>query len=896
MDCSQELSTLLKEVSDLPEQLVLCIKHGTNDGVVTALSLAALDPQLTTRVFTPLPSLALELCMRWKDQNHSAVVAAFGRVLDLFPHLTEAALRVLSDGSGELHLLHGLDALDASGDLDAVINLLLGTLRLLRYDNDTFTCLRRPTDFLKYFEHRHDVVRYLAIRIFCVEMYASDKMQQSLFEKHLRGERINGPYEGVDIDYTFFALWERKRIEDGLASTEKVRSKFERKELPTICHRQLEQQNFSGEVVLVEGTLLLKSSQSSPITSSGLTIFTPTTSYNLSQLAQALNQPGPILVTGLPGSGKTHAIDSLAAQLHRSSKMITLHLNEQSDMKLLVGVYTTGSQPGSFQWNPGVLTTALREGRWVMIEDLDRIPSNAMSTLLPLIERGELSIPSRNELIKAAKGFRIIATMRSFVNTSGDEASSLSRIMGARLWRQINFKALRASDMRQIVTQQYPIIRKYLDEMLTTFTDVQEEISRLTIRHPILRARPLSIRELLKWCGRASQALRLANCVTGEEPVPETTIDSLFLDALDCFVGHVEVDEVIATVASIVAKHLRMHEQRHDHLLNNRKPAYRPGKGVTDKNFLIGRAKLAVRTANQSSPAYTKGLEMDTNVHALRLMEQVGVALSMKEPILLVGETGIGKTTVVQSLAKLLRHHLTAINLSQQSESDDLLVGFKPVNARTFMTPLKDAFDALYQDKLDNAKNTDFAKALRQNIANGQWERVLKLWGVAIRTMQKSLSSNKREAKRQKIARDSQSATRDVLNDFANRLAVVEHRLTEQRGAFAFEFVEGKLVNAVRNGHWVLLDEINLASQETLECIADLLEGGRSGQPSIMLSETGRTERIEAHPDFRLFGAMNPASDIGKRDLPMAIRSRFTEIFDNCKGGTAHTLYNRSVS
>lgn len=33
------------------------------------------------------------------------------------------------------------------------------------------------------------------------------------------------------------------------------------------------------------------------------------------------------------------------------------------------------------------------------------------------------------------------------------------------------------------------------------------------------------------------------------------------------------------------------------------------------------------------------------------------------------------------------------------------------------------------------------------------------------------------------------------------------------------------------------------------------------------------------HPDFRLFGAMNPASDVGKRNLPANIRSRFTEIF-----------------
>ena len=38
----------------------------------------------------------------------------------------------------------------------------------------------------------------------------------------------------------------------------------------------------------------------------------------------------------------------------------------------------------------------------------------------------------------------------------------------------------------------------------------------------------------------------------------------------------------------------------------------------------------------------------------------------------------------------------------------------------------------------------------------------------------------------------------------------------------AFTFEEGELVHALRNGHWVLLDEVNLASTETLQVtIAD---------------------------------------------------------------------------
>lgn len=41
--------------------------------------------------------------------------------------------------------------------------------------------------------------------------------------------------------------------------------------------------------------------------------------------------------------------------------------------------------------------------------------------------------------------------------------------------------------------------------------------------------------------------------------------------------------------------------------------------------------------------------------HALRNMERVAAAVSLAEPVLLVGETGTGKTTLVQQIAKQVR-------------------------------------------------------------------------------------------------------------------------------------------------------------------------------------------------------------------------------------------------
>lgn len=87
------------------------------------------------------------------------------------------------------------------------------------------------------------------------------------------------------------------------------------------------------------------------------------------------------------------------------------------------------------------------------------------------------------------------------------------------------------------------------------------------------------------------------------------------------------------------------------------------------------------------------------------------------------------------------------------------------------------------------------------------------------------------------------------------------------------------MTKAIVNGEWIILDEINLASPETLQFLTPLLDNNSSENSHIILYEKGSTEPLIRHPEFRLFGAMNPASDIGKRNLPINIRNRFTEIF-----------------
>ena len=68
------------------------------------------------------------------------------------------------------------------------------------------------------------------------------------------------------------------------------------------------------------------------------------------------------------------------------------------------------------------------------------------------------------------------------------------------------------------------------------------------------------------------------------------------------------------------------------------------------------------------------------------------------------------------------------------------------------------------------------------------------------------------------------------------KIIQLKKQLKNAESGIAFHFVEGVLVQAIRSGEWVLLDEINLATTETLECLSGMLE---SSSGSVVLMERG---------------------------------------------------------
>ncbi|KAI7604189.1 midasin, partial [Hortaea werneckii] len=712
--------------------------------------------------------------------------------------------------------------------------------------------------------HPSKPVVYLSIRILQVLLDGADYWFEQMTREYLGEDDaesgIDGPWDIQMIDYRFLSLWEDQRSDEVSGLLQSAKSCDTRRVLP--CDA------FHTSTTLVGGFLFpVNSTNNLQHPYSEDLVVTSTIDANVRAITSALRGPNPLLLSGLAGSGKSLLARHVARKLGKLDKMVTLHLNEQSDAKLLIGIYTTGDQPGTFVWKPGVLTTAVQEGRWILIEDLDRAPNEIIGTLLPLIESRELMIPSQKQKISASQGFRILATVRTHLNHRGEETKPLSHMLGTRHWQHVSVNVPPVNEQSQIARKLYPSLAELLPQLTAAYERLEASRQRAVLvgqsKTGILRA--ISPRDLLKWCSRVHKLLQHRTSFSSSD------VDEISMEAVDCFIGALPEGSARTGMAGVIAEELRIDPQRRDYLLTEREVRY----DVDNARINVGRYSLPRAQQQKLAPS-----SFSTNPHTSRMLERVAAAVINREPLLLVGETGVGKTTAVQHLARHLGKKLEPFNLSQQSEAGDLLGGFKPVTARSLIVPMKDEFDELFRSSFSTTKNQQFLELLAKQMTKSNWKGVCKLWRQALKMVdqQRPVSPSRQGEAPSKKRKVENKKTLDFAkwDEFAANLGALEKRVGTGSEGFAFSFVEGNIVKAVRNGDWVLLDEINLASPDTLESITDLLD---PSAPSLLLTEAGNIERIEAHPDFRVFAAMNPATDVGKKDLPPGIRSRFTELY-----------------
>ncbi|KAH9400523.1 AAA ATPase midasin [Tyrophagus putrescentiae] len=539
------------------------------------------------------------------------------------------------------------------------------------------------------------------------------------------------------------------------------------------------------------------------------------------------------------GSGKTTLIRQLARLTGREQPpdVLTVQISDQVDSKYLLGSYICSDVPGEFLFNLGPLLRAIQSGSWLVLEDIDFASSDVISLVTSIIEsKTASSIPGcENKIDKFNSNFRIFFTRRVSGATSSEVNNyNLVNLLG-RACTVVSINNLDFAETSQLIEQKWPSLKPIIPKIIEIYQN-------LTTSDKISVKRYITLRDLIKWCHRLANYFQLNSANVAEDA---------FLDAIDCFASFSSNAELFQSKSLTLSSSLNITKAVCEQLLTRRTPNIDIGQDV-----VIGRQKIERHssTASVANFAYT--------TQSLQLLERLAVCVHNGEAVLLCGETGVGKTSCIQYLASLSGKHLTVINMNQQSDSVELFGGYKPIDIKFLVNNARDEYQSLFAATFNSDKNATFMAKFIRIYNKRDWKSLVQIMKTVCDQGLRKTAQNKEEELQHRW-----TALKTVLRQIEDHL--------NNKSELTFAFMEGALTKAVKKGHWVLLDEINLAEYETLQSLLTMLDK----DASFLLFEKASDQAVQVHKDFRLFACMNPATDIGKRELPIGIQNRFTEFY-----------------
>ncbi|GCB61475.1 hypothetical protein scyTo_0011316 [Scyliorhinus torazame] len=853
--------------------------------ILNTLAQLLLDKECTLLIGRQLRPLLLDLLERnvqtikgavFNHDLHERLCVAMSKLIDISPDVILFALRYFKDSPPVFQRLF-LESSDSSTvrygrKRMKLRDLMSATCRLLKENWTTFSELWDWSVCIPLLRSHDTLVRWYTARCLAVVTNMNDEQKNHFFKKILTTEELtNFRLQLLEEDLSL-------NVEKALVLANPKTTMWQKARQLTHTQGHIMSGDLSANVVAVCGVVLPRKQlvHQDQCVSQSLVLVASTYGY-LQNLAIAVVSQNAVLLEGPIGCGKTTLVEYLAALTGRQKppEFLKVQLGDQTDSKMLMGMYRCADVPGEFVWQPGSLTQAVTNGYWLLLEDIDYAPLDVISLLIPLLETGELLIPGHGECIKAAPGFQFFATRRLFSSSTGwyRQQNSHATLLD-KLWTKIQLDNMNRAELKEVLVNQYPSLEIVIDRLLDIYcqlTGKKHQGTQINLagnhgnkkvpdecetkaedKDLCLEGRGLSLRDLLKWCERI---------IHDFDGTSSSTALHIFQEALDCFTAMSSKRGSRQKMAEIIGSKLNISKEKAEYFCQ----LYKPAIEFSEEKVMVGRAVLP-RKRSEVVLLQLETQPFSATRPSSLLLEQLAVCLRQREPVLLVGETGTGKTSTVQYLARITGHKLKVVNMNQQSDTADLLGGYKPMDRKLIMLPLRETFEELFIQTYSRKQNITFLGHVQTCCRQKRWQDLLRLM----------LHVYKTAINKELKAKEDKGWLRDKWELLGLRLTQAQQQMKLTESALVFAFVEGTLAQSVKKGEWILLDEINLASAETLECLSGLLEGKSS---SLVLLDRGDTEPIHRDPEFRLFACMNPATDVGKKNLPPGIRNRFTELY-----------------
>ncbi|VDN24368.1 unnamed protein product [Gongylonema pulchrum] len=314
--------------------------------------------------------------------------------------------------------------------------------------------------------------------------------------------------------------------------------------------------------------------------------------------------------------------------------------HEHTDLQEYIGSYVPDGN-GRFVFVEGPLVKAARDGYWIILDELNLAPTDVIEALNRLLDDNrELYVAETNTVVKAHPQFRLFATQNPVGLYAGRKR--LSRALLNR-FIVLRFDQLPYEELAQMVVVSCGIAPSAANAMVSVFVDLRAQRSTFGVFSA--RDGLMTLRDLFKWAHRLSGS----DQTDWRQSLAE---HGFFLLGARC-----RNVEDLKTVKRTLEKNLKR-EIDIKRLFSIDSP-YLPDEFCGRST--IGTVVLA-----------------DTIRIMLILVAQ---CWRFSEPALIVGETGCGKTTVAQIIAK---EKLLALNCHERTEAADFLGSLRPCGGGTF--------------------------------------------------------------------------------------------------------------------------------------------------------------------------------------------------------------------
>lgn len=516
------------------------------------------------------------------------------------------------------------------------------------------------------------------------------------------------------------------------------------------------------------------------------------------------------------------------------------------------------TEDGSFKFKEGAFLSALQNGDWILLDELNLAPQPVLEGLNACLDhRGEVFIPELGKTFKVKKQTRLFACQNPLKQGGARRGLPISFL---NRFTQVYIDTLTKQDLIYIVESQFPSLPKDVLHRIVNFNcKVAHEITEIQSWGHRGAPWEMNLRDIQRWCEA------LIEDDKSKKVCPGKFVDMLYINRM--------------RTAEDKEKMTRAYDEIFcpEYPRSDNSPQF----NINGEEIIIGDVVLSRNTEKE----FKNRRAIETNSLVLRnqlpVLKALAQSVKMNWLSILVGPTATGKSSVVQILADLTGNDLQVLPVTSAMDVSDLLGGFEQVDYNRNLENIYDKIETLTIQTVRNIwltternqwKNNKFLsqlfhyKSMRTNLNDDPTKETGK-FNERIRFLLNHCENLIEYSEPYDVIWNKLKEIVNSLKNLQNKVA----KASSVNAGGKFEWVDSLLVKTMIEGSWLLLDNVNLTSAAVLDRLNGLLE------PNGILSipERGEFSEIKPHPNFRVFFTMDPKYG----EISRAMRNRGVEIF-----------------